>query len=309
MTDVLLLASAHAGSTEDDAVQAACAALGGPELVVTGTPEELDAALDRLDGRVLVVAGGDGSLHLVVRRLHARGELAGTDLGLVPLGTGNDLARALGLPLDPAEAARVVLDEPPRPLDLLLGDDGGIVVNAVHVGVGADAAQAAGRLKSRLGPLAYPLGALAAGLRSPGWRLRVTVDGELVSDDKTLMVGVGNGRGIGGGTPLLPHALPDDGLLDVVVSTATGPLRRLRYGTALSRGTHLEAPQVVAARGHDGHRRGGAGRRQRRRRARRPGTPADLDGAARCLAAASAADPAARGLTCAEAGTKHPIRP
>jgi diacylglycerol kinase family enzyme len=249
VTDVLLLASAHAGSAEEEAVQAACQALGTPELVVTATPEELDAALDRLDGRVLAVAGGDGSLHLTVKRLHARGELADTDLGLIPLGTGNDLARALGLPLDPAEAARVVLEEPSRPLDLLQDSDGELVVNAVHVGVGADAAQAASRLKSRLGPLAYPLGAVVAGLRSTGWRLKVTVDGVVVSDGPTLMVGVGNGRGIGGGTPLLPHARPDDGLLDVVVSRATGPLTRLRYGAALSRGTHLASPLVGSTRG------------------------------------------------------------
>lgn len=249
MTDVLLLASAHAGSTEQEAVQAACSALGAPETVVTATPAELDAALDRLCGRVLVVAGGDGSLHLTVRRLHARGELAGTDLGLIPLGTGNDLARALGLPLDPAEAARVVLEQPPRPLDLLVDGDGGLVVNAVHVGVGADAAQAAGRLKARLGPLAYPVGAVLAGLRTTGWALKVTVDGVVVSEGPTLMVGVGNGRGIGGGTPLLPHARPDDGLLDVVVSRATGPLTRLKYGAALSRGTHLASPLVGSTRG------------------------------------------------------------
>ena len=65
------------------------------------------------------------------------------------------------------------------------------MVNAVHVGVGADAAAAAGRLKPRLGPLAYPLGALAAGVRSTGWRLRVVVDGRVVADGhrRSLMVG------------------------------------------------------------------------------------------------------------------------
>lgn len=250
----LLLASAHAGSADEEAVAAArevLAAAGPVELVTTTTPEELDAALDRLDRRTLVVAGGDGSLHLTVSRLYARDALAGTRLGLVPLGTGNDLARTLGLPLDPADAARLVLSASPRPLDLLLDDAGGLVLNAVHVGVGAEAAAAAGRLKPRLGPLAYPIGAVAAGLKTTGWWLRVEVDGAVLADShrRTLMVGIGNGRGIGGGTQLLPHAEPDDGRLDVVVSRACGPFARVRYGAALQAGRHLADPASRSARG------------------------------------------------------------
>lgn len=250
----LLVASAKAGSAADEAVAAAhdvLAGAGSVELVTTQTPDELDGALDRLDGRTLVIAGGDGSLHLAVSRMHARGSLQQTRLGLIPLGTGNDLARTLDLPLDPADAARLVLEADSRPLDLLVDDADGIVVNAVHVGVGAEAAAAAGRLKPRLGPAAYPLGAVAAGLRSTGWRLRVEVDGRVVADShrRTLMVGIGNGRGIGGGTQLLPRAEPDDGLLDVIVSQACGPFARVRYGAALQAGNHLRDRDVREARG------------------------------------------------------------
>ena len=246
----LLVASAKAGSTDEQAVDAAVAVLGA-ELSMCVEPPDLDGALDRLDGRTLVVAGGDGSLHLAVTRLRARGELARTRIALVPLGTGNDLGRALGIPLDAEEAAQLVLTGTARPLDLLVDDAGGIVVNAVHVGLGAEAAEHAGALKPRLGAAAYPLGAIRAGLRSSGWRLRVEVDSRVVADwhRRTLMVGIGNGRGIGGGTPLLPHASPDDGLLDVVVSHATGPFARVRYGAALAAGNHLEDRDVRYARG------------------------------------------------------------
>lgn len=250
----LLLASAHAGSTEDEAIEAARAVLAeaGPvEVVSTGTPEELDRALDTCGSRSLVVAGGDGSLHLAVARLHARGELAERPIALVPLGTGNDLARALDLPLDPADAARLVLTGRHQPMDLLTDDAGGVVVNAVHVGVGAEAAASAGRLKPLLGLLAYPLGAVFAGLRSTGWRLRVVVDGTVLADShrRALMIGIGNGPSIGGGTQLLPGACPDDGLLDVLVSRATGPFARARYAAALQAGTHLTDPEVRWARG------------------------------------------------------------
>ncbi len=249
----LLVASAHAGSTDDDALQAArsvLAAEGPTTLVTTQSPDDLDAALLGADGRQVVLAGGDGSLHLAVARLRALGRLD-LPLALVPLGTGNDLARALGLPLDPAEAAHVVLSCPPRPLDLLVDADGAVVVNAVHVGVGAAAAAAAGRWKPRLGPAAYPLGAVLAGVRVPGWRLRVVVDGAVVADGhrRSLMVAVGNGRGIGGGTPVMPTADPQDGLLDVLVSYATGPLARVRFGAALAAGSHLRDRDVRWARG------------------------------------------------------------
>jgi diacylglycerol kinase family enzyme len=254
-TGVLLLASAHAGTADDEAVEVARAALaeaGACELVTTGTPEELDAALDGADRRRLVVAGGDGSLHLVVQHLHRRGELGDADLALVPLGTGNDLARALGIPLeDPLAAARLALSGTPRPLDLVLDDDGGTAVNAVHLGVGAEAAQKAARLKGVLGPLAYPLGAVAAGFRSTGTRLRVEVDGRVVADERVLMVGIANGPGIGGGTALHPAAVPDDGLLEVMVSTATGPFARVGFGAALQAGTHLDSPHVRSARGRE----------------------------------------------------------
>ena len=246
----LLVASSRAGSTDDDAVSAARAVLDA-ELNVCEQPDDLEAALDRLDGRTLVIAGGDGSLHLTVSKLLAREELATTRLGLVPLGTGNDLARALDIPLDAADAARLVRDGQPSPLDLITDDAGGVVVNAVHVGIGADAAESAGKLKPRLGPMAYPIGAVRAGLRSSGWRLRVEVDGRVIADThrKTLMVGIGNGRGIGGGTPLLPRAVPDDGLLDVMVSQASGPIARVRFGAALTSGRHLSDKAVFHARG------------------------------------------------------------
>jgi len=246
----LLVVSRRAGSTDEEEVRAAVDVLGA-ELALCSAPDDLEHALDRLDGRTLVIAGGDGSLHLAVTKLHLREALAGTRIGLVPLGTGNDLARALGIPLDPEQAAVLVRDGRPQPTDLVLDDAGGIVVNAAHVGIGAEAAQHAGALKPRLGPAAYPVGAVRAGLRATGWRLRVEVDGQVVSDShrRTLMVGIGNGRGIGGGTPLLPHALVDDGLLDVMVCKATGPFARIRFGAALASGEHLSDPQVRFARG------------------------------------------------------------
>ncbi|MGA4991320.1 diacylglycerol/lipid kinase family protein [Nonomuraea bangladeshensis] len=300
---LLAMGNPAAGGDDEATRRAVLDVLGGGADVVFRAlerPDDLDRALAEHPDREPVVLGGDGTLHRVVAALLARGELERRPVGLIPMGTGNDLARTLGIPLDPEEAAHVVLDGTPRPLDLLVEDppgengrgengrgengrvgdasargvpgedapsgsgpsedaagenapngSGGIVINAVHVGVGAEASRRATPLKPVLRRAAYAAGALLAGVRSKGWRLRVRVDGELVADGRrrVLMVGVGNGASIGGGTPLAPGARPDDGLADVIVSYAVSPWGRLAYGVLLRLGRHPERDDVATFRG------------------------------------------------------------
>lgn len=258
MSGFVLLANVSAGSAEQEQVEAAGAVLrthGPVELARSDDAEDVDRILDGLGERRLVVAGGDGSIHLVVQRLHDRGELD-TDLALVPLGTGNDLARGLDLPLEARPAAEVAATGATRHLDLLVDEQDGVVVNAVHAGVGAEAAQRSEGMKDGLGPLAYPAGALVAGLQEEGWHLTVTVDGELIhagDDDRLLMVAIANGRTIGGGAPLAPSAEPDDGRLDVVVVGAVGPAARAAFAAALRNGRHLEREDVTHRQGGEVH--------------------------------------------------------
>ncbi|MQA87010.1 MAG: lipid kinase [Streptosporangiales bacterium] len=251
---MLVITNRQAGGAEDGALEAAAAVLrrdGKVSVVSCRSPQDVDAVLEGYpDEGTLVVAGGDGSLHAVVAALHRRGELARRRLGLIPLGTGNDFARALGLPLDVAAAAHVVRDGQVRELDLLADDAGGVAVNAVHAGAGARAALAAAPWKRWLGPAAFPLGGVLAGVTARGWRLRVEADGAVLADgsDRILMVGVANTPSIAGGTAVLAaHAAPDDGLADVVISYATGPLTRLGYALRLRHGQHTDHPDVSAA--------------------------------------------------------------
>lgn len=254
-TGFVVLANASAGSADDDALRAVAGRLraAGPvEVARTGSRGEIDEVLSGLAGRVLVVAGGDGSVHTAVGRLRALGLADSAAVGLVPLGTGNDLARGAGVPLDAAEAAELIASgRPARPADLLVDDAGGVVVNAAHAGLGAEAADRSDSLKGSLGPLAYPVGALIAGVRESGWDLEVVADGTVVHRGAALMVGVGNGPSIGGGTELFPGARLDDGLADVVVVTAMGPAARAAFAAALRSGTHLDRDDVVALRAAD----------------------------------------------------------
>ena len=251
MRRYLVIANAHAGRVEREALDAAVGVLsaaGPTEVHMSTDAAALDAALTGLDGRIPVVAGGDGSLHLVVNRLRRAGRLDQVTLGLLPLGTGNDFARAARVPLDPLAAAVALTTARPRRFDLLEDDTGRVVVNAAHAGLGAEAAAA--DHKPRLGALAYPLGALLAGLREEGWVLRVSVDGTPYAiGERLLMVGVANGPTIGGGTPLCPMARADDGRLDVVVVAAVGPAARVGFAAALRVGTHLDRDDVHHLRG------------------------------------------------------------
>ena len=254
MNPLLVVTNEAAGGTADAQVDAALTVLRSATDVrreVCREPDDLGRVLDGLGERALVVVGGDGSVHTAVATLLSRGELsADRPIGLIPLGTGNDLARTLGIPLDPAAAARALLAGRSRPLDLVVDDAGGVVVNAMHLGVGAEAAEKASALKDRLGRAAYAVGSVAAGAGATGWHLQVVVDGVPVDVDReVLMVAVANGRTIGGGAPLAPDASPDDGLADVVVATSTGPLARLGFAVALRDGEHVERDDVLVVRG------------------------------------------------------------
>ena len=247
-----MVVNAAAGTTEGDRVAAAVAVLrqGGPtELVTTEDLDALTAALRGAEGRTVVVAGGDGSMHAAVGALWRDSALSDVALGLVPLGTGNDLATGLEIPEDPEDAARAILKGQPRGLDLITTERNEVVVNASHAGLGAAAAGESERFKDRLGVLAYPLGALLAGVKESGWDLQVTLDDQVVNTGSALMVGVANAPSIGGGTRLCPPALPDDGLLDVIVVTAVTAAARVAFAIALRDGVHLDRDDVLHLRG------------------------------------------------------------
>ncbi len=258
MDPLLLITNTDAGGAQRDALDVALGVLREDvdvEVATTSNPGELDGVLHRAGCRRIVVAGGDGSLHAVVTALHRRHELAERTLGLIPLGTGNDFARALEIPFDPGEAAAALVAGKPRPMDLIVDELGGVVVNSVHAGASAQASRRGARWKERLGPFGfgifgYPIGAALASVKPPFVRLRVEADGEVVSDmDKhILMVAIGNGTSVGGGTELTPDADPADGRLDVMVSLATGPLERFGYMWHLRKSEHEQRDDVISLR-------------------------------------------------------------
>jgi len=257
MTRLLAIANASAGSSDDIAIDEVVSALRDDvdiELVRTSSPDDLTAAFaERPDLDAALVLGGDGSLHAVVQALHDAGRLDTVTVGLVPLGTGNDFAATLGIPPEHVAAAQIVSTGHTRAIDLIVDEHDRVVVNAAHIGIGAEAAAAARPWKKALGPVGYAVGAALTGLKgltTPGARLRITVDGEtLTRKEPVIQVAVGNGRYVGGGAPLLPQADPSDGLIDVSVSYTESPRRRIAYAFSVRRGEHHRRDDVVYLRG------------------------------------------------------------
>jgi diacylglycerol kinase family enzyme len=242
-----VVANDSAGSSDREAVARVGEFLAehGAEVEVVWTEgkEELGSLAAALACDRLVVVGGDGSISAAVHELLAAGR-AEVPVALVPLGTGNDLARGLGIPLDVDDAARLARDGRPVPRPVLRTGER-TAVNALHVGVGAAAADRAKGLKSVLGPTAYPAGAVAAGTSEPGWDLEVTVDDAEPVSVRALLLACMVGSSIGGGTEVVPLDEHGDQEMGVVIVGATGGLARAGFGLDLLRGRHLERDDVV----------------------------------------------------------------
>ncbi|WP_029432454.1 diacylglycerol kinase family protein [Blastococcus sp. URHD0036] len=239
----------RAPAAADAALDALRAAGVTPRVLpaTTRADAEQQAAAAVADGVSVVVAvGGDGAAHAGLQAVAG----TPTPLAVVPAGTGNDLALALGVPSDPAAAARAVAE------DLHAGS-----VRSVDAGrtgarwwatvlcCGFDSAvtDRANRLRWPRGPRRYDVAILAELARLRPHELTLTLDGERSTLPVTL-VAVGNTAWYGGGMRVCPAADPADGLFHV---TVVGPISRrelIRTRPRLTAGTHVEHPAVTVHR-------------------------------------------------------------
>lgn len=249
----ILLNPASGRSKARRALKTALAFLrrGGVETEVreSRSPHDL-LELARQAGRerpdVVVSAGGDGTHHYVINGLFG----SEVPLGLLSLGSGNDLAKGLGVPIDPRAAAAVLLHGLPRSIDLArvhrAGNDG-YTVYACIAGVGFDSIVtrfANERVRWVHGSLAYPWAILRCLKFYRPHMLEIRSEGQDFSGE-IIFVTIGNNISYGGGVRMAPHARLDDGLLDICIVPAMSKLELLRWVPAAYRGQHLAHPRIA----------------------------------------------------------------
>lgn len=203
-----------------------------------------EAAASGVD--LVVIAGGDGTLSQAATGLSG----TGVPLGALPGGTGNDFARALGLPLDARQAAHALLEGRPVEVDLLQLDGGPRrALNLLGTGFDARVCDRINRRSRRLGGSAAYFVALAQELwQYSATHMRITVDDECWEGD-ALLVAVANGVSYGAGMKIAPNARVDDGLLDVVLVQYIPRLEFIRTFPKVLKGTHITHPAIRCWRG------------------------------------------------------------
>lgn len=210
------------------------------ELVGRDADEALDLARKAVADGVenLVVVGGDGMVHVAVQALAC----TGTNLGVIPAGTGNDVARYLGIPrADPQQAADVVVGSRVRTIDLAR-TSGTYFVTVLASGFDSKVNERANAMSWPRGQSRYSLATLAELRVFEPLPYVIELDGVERRLD-AMLVAVGNGESFGGGLRITHGASLDDGLLDVVIIGPMSKARLVRVYPMLFSGKHVGIPE------------------------------------------------------------------
>ncbi len=210
-----------------------------PDLYLTtaaGDAQRLAFELAEKGHRLIVVAGGDGSVHEAVHGIAQYNLTVGDPakhaaLGILPVGTMNVFAHELNLPKSIEKCWRRIHEQPARQIDLWQANDQFFIQLA---GVGLDAQivkQTSWELKKRLGPLSYALTA-ARVLTQQAPALTIHIVGRPLLHGSIVLVG--NGRHYGGPVPVFSNARNDDGLLDIIIFHKQGALEVLQFLGAIA---------------------------------------------------------------------------
>lgn len=249
---IILVSNSSSGSSDDEVLQEVEQRLSSLGPVDRVQPQAADSFGDDIrqalgdEEGLIVSAGGDGTMNCTVNGL--AGDFEGRTFALVPMGTGNDLARTLGLDSDPVAAAQQVVDGTDTFLDVGRASGASVdqlFVNACMGGFPVKVNRAIeGDVKARLGPLAFWVGGTKAAADLTCWTMHV--DGEEYSD--VVAAGVGNGKTAGGGITVWPDADPTDGELDLCVLPAEGVADALKLAATVKRGAHQSIDNVTIRR-------------------------------------------------------------
>ena len=191
--------------------------------------------------RYIVAVGGDGTINEVASALYKHKDAV---MGFCPFGTGNDFARAAGMPTDPEEAAAVIMDGKPRPVDMGMAGDKPFV-NIGGLGFDVDVVINTEKYKDRLhGMLPYLIGIAKSLFPLNKVPVRLVADGKVI-EETVLLLSVGNGSHFGGGIAVCPEADPFDGYFDVCIVKKVSLIKFLTLFPLYMKGRHLGKKPVL----------------------------------------------------------------
>jgi YegS/Rv2252/BmrU family lipid kinase len=228
------------------AVHEALDRLQAPHRTVTTRSSEHaaeEAARAAQNGETVAALSGDGLLRPLAGAL----KNTGSALAIIPCGRGNDLARVLGIPTDPAAAAELAVQGPEKLIDVA-NVDATPFLGIASFGFDSDSNRIANEAKLIKGSAVYLYSALRALAAWKPAAFTVTVDGER-HDLSGYSVAVGNSKAYGGGMFVLPQAELDDGKLDVLISKDAPKLSFLRGVFQTFKAAHVDSPYVQFLRG------------------------------------------------------------
>lgn len=217
--------STHATTCEGDAIKAAKAAV--------------ERKFD-----LVVAAGGDGTINEVINGLAEQEHRP--KLGIIPVGTTNDFARALFIPRDIKKAVDVILADQTMALDIGKVND----IYFMNIAGGGKLTELTyevpSKLKTVLGQLAYYMKGIEMLPSLKPIRARIEYDGNVIDEDIMLFL-VSNTNSVGGFEKLAPGAKMDDGYFDLLILRKTNLAEFIRIATLALRGAHLEDKNVIYA--------------------------------------------------------------
>ena len=250
MEKTCIILNPTAGSVRDlDEVVAGFRRLPDAKIRLTGrrgSAARFAATAIRQGYDIIIAAGGDGTLNEVINGIGKN--VKKVRVGLIPLGTGNDFARTIGVPTDLEAAIDLIAAGKTRAVDLVrvTSDEVRYFVNVSAGGFSGLVDEKLSRqMKKTWGPLAYLRGAAAALSELHSYKTTLAFDNwESVRLDLYNVV-VANGRYVGGGTMIAPKASIDDGLLDVVLIRRRPAPELALLAAQVALGTHLSSHAIV----------------------------------------------------------------
>lgn len=250
MRKICIILNPAAGSIRDvDDVMARLRRLPECEIQLTtkpGSAARFAKTAIRKGREIIVAAGGDGTLNEVINGIGEN--LGAARVGLIPLGTGNDFARTIGVPTDLDAAIDLIRAGDTRPVDLVrvTSDEVRYFVNVSAGGFsGLVNEKLTPEMKKTWGPLAYLRGAAAALPELRAYRTTLSFDNTESMMVELYNVVVANGRYVAGGTLIAPEASIDDGLLDVVLIPQRPAAELALLAAQVALGSHLTSDSIV----------------------------------------------------------------